>query len=86
MPSMPKICNTYRKIRTAEVIWQLEAKCAGNADRHQRISSEITIYLNGITDTCHKASPATVINKIGIDQIDKQTKAIRYDKFYEHAP
>ena len=45
VPALPKVGNAGGKIRTSEVVYQVEAQCPCYTYRHQRIACKVAVYL-----------------------------------------
>ena len=72
MPPLPKVSNAYGKIRSSEIVGQIETKRPSNADGHQRITCKVAINLQSVEYTSHKTSGTVVVDIIGINRIHKQ--------------
>lgn len=86
VPTLPKVSDANGKIRSSEVVGQIETKCPSDANGHQGITCKVAINLQSVEHTGHKTGGTIVVDVVGINRIYKQSQAVCNHQLNEHTP
>src|SRR5687768_3965645 len=81
MPSTPELGDVRGAVRHFEILRELEAQHASDADGHIGVSGEITVNLHGVSQEPLKQRESIVSPRVGEDQVDVTRDLIRENGF-----
>ena len=83
MPAAPELANRLGKIRTVEVLHELDAEQFCRADRDVGISGKVAINLERKEDCRRDERQSLIIRQISIDHVDVDGQRVRDDDLLE---
>lgn len=86
MPSLPELLEAGSKIRTLEIVVQLETKEPGGTYSYLRICREVEIQLEGKEQHGHKGSDPLMGRWIGVYGIHEYRQPVRDDHLLKESP